>query len=182
MGPDYYIFALYIFILICAILIICRFLFAGVKRRSKILDEKEEKILITYKTLEDAMDEFYDIADEAKAELERKLKKLSEIPDPSEPVLREQRPYAEIIPIYAGGAEPNEMQISQSNEQKKIAFEQLFNEIRIKADAPLPAAHEKVIGLAEQGKSFAEIAKELKITQNEIDLIIGINKTQRPVK
>ena len=179
MSPDYYVFALYVFILICAVIIMCKYLFADVRRRNKILDEKEEKLLRTYRTLEDAMDEFYDLADETKAELEQKLKKLNEPANYPSAGPKEPAHYTQEAQQVASELETNEMQVSIKPDRDRLAFEQLFNEITVKTGVPLSAAHEKVLKLAEQGKSYAEIAKDLQITQNEIELIIGINKTQR---
>jgi len=58
MGLEYYIFALFIAVLICIIAIICKVLFANVKRQKKMLDEQESKILQLYTSVETLMEEF----------------------------------------------------------------------------------------------------------------------------
>jgi len=58
MGIEYYVFALFIAALICIIAIICKVLFANVKRQKKMLDEQESKILQIYTSVETLMEEF----------------------------------------------------------------------------------------------------------------------------
>ena len=58
MNLEYYLFALFIAALICLIAIICKVLFADVKRQKKLLDEQESKILQLYTSVETMMEEF----------------------------------------------------------------------------------------------------------------------------
>ena len=58
MGIEYYAFALFIAALICLIAIICKVLFANVKRQKKLLDEQESKILQIYTSVETIIEEF----------------------------------------------------------------------------------------------------------------------------
>jgi len=58
LGIEYYVFALFIAALICLIAIICKVLFANVKRQKKLLDEQESKILQLYTSVETMMEEF----------------------------------------------------------------------------------------------------------------------------
>ena len=58
MGIEYYVFALFIAALICIIAIICKVLFANVKRQKKLLDEQESKVLQLYTSVETLMEEF----------------------------------------------------------------------------------------------------------------------------
>ena len=67
MGIEYYAFALFISGLICLIAILCKVLFADMKRQQKLLDEKETKLLQLYRTVENIMEEF---ADQVKATTE----------------------------------------------------------------------------------------------------------------
>jgi len=67
MGIEYYAFALFISGLICLIAILCKVLFADIKRQQKLLDEKETKLLQLYRTVENIMEEF---ADQVKATTE----------------------------------------------------------------------------------------------------------------
>jgi len=58
MNLEYYLFALFIAALICLIAIICKVLFADVKRQKKVLDEQESKILQIFTSVETLMEEF----------------------------------------------------------------------------------------------------------------------------
>lgn len=183
MGLEYYLFASYVFILLCIIIVICKYLFADVKRQQKLLDEKETKLLRTYQTLEDAMDEFYDLIDESRGDLEKKYKEYDDrlaaaaltkpapAPSPEESAPKKQVKKNPYTPKNA-----------PKSESDQLGFEQLFNEITAKTGAPLSAVHESILNLSKDGMSRAEIAKGLKITQNEVDLVIGMNKTSAIAK
>jgi len=60
MGIQYYAFALFVAGLICVIAIICKVLFADVRRLKKLLDERESEVLRLYNTVETLMEEFTD--------------------------------------------------------------------------------------------------------------------------
>jgi len=60
MGIEYYAFALFVAGLICVIAILCKVLFANVKRQKKLLDERESQILKLYNSAETLMEEFND--------------------------------------------------------------------------------------------------------------------------
>jgi len=60
MGIEYYAFALFVAGLISLIAILCKVLFADLKRQHKLLDEKETKLLQLYHTVENIMEEFAD--------------------------------------------------------------------------------------------------------------------------
>ena len=57
---DAYWFALFIFGLICIIVILCRILFFNAKRQNALLDEKEEKMLKLYQSIETIAEDFED--------------------------------------------------------------------------------------------------------------------------
>jgi len=67
MGIEYYAFALFVAGLVCVIAIICKVLFANVKRQQKLLDERESQILKLYTSVETLMEEF---SDQVKATME----------------------------------------------------------------------------------------------------------------
>jgi len=69
MGLEYYAFALFVAGLICVIAIICKVLFANVKRQKKLLDDKESQLLQLYNTVETLMEEFNDQVKITTAEL-----------------------------------------------------------------------------------------------------------------
>ena len=62
MRAEYYAFALFIAALICLIAVLFKLLFANARRQNKELDEREEKILQFYQTVENIIEEFGDQA------------------------------------------------------------------------------------------------------------------------
>jgi DNA-binding NarL/FixJ family response regulator len=64
-----YLFALYIFGLICLVAVLCRILFFNAKRQNALLDEKEEKMLKLYQSIETIAEEFEDQVKEALDEI-----------------------------------------------------------------------------------------------------------------
>jgi hypothetical protein len=60
MKLEYYFFALFIAALACLVAILCKVLFADIKRQNKMLDEKEKKLLDLYRSVENIMEEFHD--------------------------------------------------------------------------------------------------------------------------
>ena len=62
MRVEYYGFALFIAALICLIAVLFKLLFANARRQNKELDEREEKILQFYQTVENIIEEFNDQA------------------------------------------------------------------------------------------------------------------------
>lgn len=191
MGIDYYLFAAYIFLLVCAVLVLSKYLFSDVKRQKKMLDEMETKLLRTYQSLEDVMDEFYDLVAESKKDFERGAADIEERFEDiesrlSSPVLLQ--PERDTVTLTAQAVPqpapklPQRQRKSGALPPDQLAFEQLFNEITAKTGAPLSTLHEKVLDLSTRGLSRAEIAKELKITQNEVELVVGMNKSAAEAK
>ena len=58
MGIEYYAFALFVAGLVCVIAIICKVLFANVKRQKKLLDDRESQILQLYTSFETLLEEY----------------------------------------------------------------------------------------------------------------------------
>ena len=187
MGIDNYVFAIFIFVLICAVLVICRALFFNMKKQKLQLDEKEAKLLKLYQTVEDAMDEFFDMTEDAKADMAEEAKKLSALAagiyktreatssqsfksGPADPVIRvsedqlkEQLPHPkeETLPMQDFSET-----LSKAAESVGVA-----NPLR-----PPPSIKENILRLSEEGKTRKDIAKKLNITQNEVELVVGMNK------
>jgi len=182
MELHHYLFASYIFVLICVLVFVCKYLFADVKRQRRLLDEKEKQLLDTFRTLEDAMDDYYTLVEEAKngleargRELERRLLLTEAEPAEADAVLHVETPKK--APSKKTPKPPAPKQ--ESRDENQLGFEQVFtgavNNVSVKAQL-----HEKIIEMSKQGKSRAEIAKELKITQNEVELVTGMNKKPVP--
>lgn len=175
MGIEYYLFASYVFLLIAVLLVIGKRMFADVKRQKRMLDAKEKKLLRTFQTLEDAMDDFYDLVEESKKEFAEKRDKLDIlVTDPSN-VLHEITEVPKAAPKSAPLLEPKQP-LANSVLPASNNFEQLFDQLAEKNPTPLYALHGKILSLANKGNTRSEIAKQLKITQTEVELVIGMNK------
>jgi len=87
MDAQYYVFALFLASLVCAIIVLCKVLFSGVKRQHKVLqtllDEKETKLLTLYLDVEEIMDEFNRQAEATIADIkEHKRQAAGYLPQP----------------------------------------------------------------------------------------------------
>ena len=202
---EYYAFALFIAGLICLIAIICRVLFANVKRQHKLLDEKETKLLQLYQTIESIIDEFNDQVKATTDELREYESRTAALaasikipPPPPEPARKEQfgnLPRAERVNSNrlraANEALARAERIVKSDAMKSPAvpaknnngavFQRFFDEMAAEqpltyVEAPdIQIRSEAILTLAEEGKSDAQIASELGITRNEVKLIIGLS-------
>ncbi|MDR1117319.1 MAG: helix-turn-helix domain-containing protein [Oscillospiraceae bacterium] len=186
MGLEYYGFAFFIFVLICAVVLLCNYLFSDVKRQHKLLDEKETKLLRLYQTIEDVLDEFYDSVEESKNEMKKTMLEIES--------LKEVRKKEQILSSpdaardTAAGTRrrqtaPPERRTAPFRETADappvIDFKGILSgaeEETGKSAAESKNTHNSILELAEQGKARSQIAKELNITQSEVDLVIGINK------
>jgi len=206
MELHYYLFASYLFMLALVLVLICKYLFADVKRQRRMLDEKEKQLLSTFRSLEDMMDDYYALVDEAKSELENRGREIesrllmtavlaSSAPGTSAPASEKptlqaapQRPDdyfpANIADLQKKAAVKKpvksptaKLQTAKTEviDENQIGFEQLFNDAisNISAKAQL---HEKIVEMSRRGQTRAEIAKTLKITQNEVELVTGMHR------
>jgi hypothetical protein len=182
MEMNYYLFASYLFVLICVLVIVCKYLFADVKRQRRMLDEKEKQLLDTFRTLEDAMDDYYALVEQAKGELASKSRELENrlfLTD-IEPQ-QEQLPDIDTVQLSKAAKKavtkkPVKMPVSkpEPTDENQLAFDQLFTNA-ISNVSVKTKLHDKVADMTKQGRSRAEIAKTLKITQNEVELIMGMS-------
>ena len=180
MELHHYLFASYIFVLICVLVFVCKYLFADVKRQRRLLDEKEKQLLDTFRTLEDAMDDYYTLVEEAKNELEARGRELEKRllltdagPERATAALPAETPKKAPAKKTPKPTAPK----PAPHDEHQLGFEQVFtgavNNVSVKAQL-----HEKIIEMSKQGRSRAEIAKALKITQNEVELVTGMNREQ----
>ena len=174
MGYEYYLFAVFIAFLVSIVLLLSKHLFSDIKRQNKLLDEKESNLLRLYQTVEEAMAEFDDLVSESKEEIDGAYKKLSSVFEMAAvvPVIQEappgDRPAAD---------EDAPAKKSPRSGRKEMEFGQLLENYTGDAggerSGPM-GRREVILDLAAQGKSNAEIARELNITQNEVGLVIDL--------
>ena len=206
MSAGYYAFALFVTGLICVIAIICKLLFANVRKQYKILDEKETKLLRLYQSVESLMEDFNDQAkatvDEIREYGSRNSIGAAFIAPPilehgekgflqPEGPMRAERGGSnrlkaanEVLARAEKMAKSNTAKapaVSAKNDKNEV-FQRLFEEAAMQPatdDSETPskqARSEAILTLAEEGKTDAQIASELGITQNEVRLIIELSK------
>ena len=180
MGIEYYGFAFFIFLLICALAFLFRYLFADTKRQQKLLDEKEGKLLRLYQTVEELMDDFHDSVAEAKADMEKMVRKINAgLESANKTETQEQ----EIK------SEPKKQKVQRvPNTKAPKAPEAEFKQVMRSAEEEVDEGTAttvaqlatgltaRIMELSEQKMSDAQIARELGITQSEVGLVLGINK------
>ena len=203
MGMEYYMFALFIAGLICLIAILCKMLFADLRRQHKLLDEKETKLLQLYQTIESIMEEFADQAKATTLEIKEFESRFPRQPSPAPPPQK---------PGKTGTIEKLQRSVTVDSSRIRAASQVLERAERIiKSDAPKVQAHtgssnnavvfqrffdetasepvepevglsakqsreKAILELASEGKTEAQIASELGITRNEVKLVIGLKK------
>ena len=184
---NYYLFASYLFVLICILVIVCKYLFADVKRQRRMLDEKEKQLLDTFRTLEDAMDDYYALVEDAKDELALKSRELENrlllpvIEEQQEQFAENEMVQPARAPKKSAAKKPAKMTVAkpEPRDENQLGFEQMFTNAVANVSAKTHL-HEKIIEMTKQGKSRAETAKALKITQNEVELVTGMNRESEP--
>jgi len=204
MSIEYYAFALFISALICLIAILCKVLFSNVKSQQKLLDEKETKLLQLYQSVESIMEEFNDqvkVMTEELNEYELRLAKraaaftLQKPPEPAKPEPPERLPRAERVDpsrIRVAGEmlaraeriikmDTPKNHVSPPKGDNGAVFQRLFDETAAQPAGaaatetpPQQSRNEAILSLAAEGKTDAQIASELGITQNEVKLVIGL--------
>lgn len=203
LGIQHYAFALFISGLICLIAILCKVLFADMKRLNKLLDEKETKLLQLYRTVESIMEEFADqvkvTTEELKEHENRIARRDISFAPPPEPAVKEQplerlprsvtvdssriRAASEVLEraeriIKSDALKPPAP--APANSGGGQVFQSFFDETVSDQTEPAPTGSktrkEAILALAAEGKTDAQIASELGITRNEVKLVIGLKK------
>jgi len=230
---EYYAFALFIAGLICVIAIICKVLFANVKRQKKLLDERESQILQLYTSVETLMEEFNDqikitteelkekeyratahmTAFDLPPELEKKEQVLERLPRTLPFDANRIRAAGEVLEraerITRNDNTLNSNNLNNTNYTSNTTgvnnialqqhpepvikpetpektnntaiFQKFFDESIEAHPSPAELSNTQtrsnaILALSERGKSDVEIASELGITRNEVQLVIGLKK------
>jgi len=203
-GIGYYAFSLFVAGLVCLIAIICKVLFANVKRQHKLLDEKESKLLRLYQSVESIIEIFDEQVKATIAEIREFENRTATIaasfavspPEPgkNEPEQREKsapsmsadsnrpRPVSGALAMVEriAGSDTEKSHDVPAKSDSVSVFQRFFDETLIQSSPPVPETaskqerNETILALAEEGKTDAQIARELSITQNEVRLIIDL--------
>jgi len=198
---EFYAFALFIAGLICLIAILCKVLFADLRRQHKLLDEKETKLLQLYRTVENIMEEFSDQAKATTEELKdlenRTAKRAMAAVHPPEPVKNEKPAEKQAASVTVDSSrlraasevlERAERIIKSDtlkpplNNNSGAVFQMFFDETDAEISASETEAknkktrNEAILAMAAEGKTDVQIASELGITRNEVNLVVGLKK------
>ena len=155
MNITHYMFAFFVFVLIC----VCIWLFGKVMRGGSKDDknnyEKEQRLFKLYQNVEDMMSSFEEYVEEAQSKIDESLKRVD--------ALLEKGTYQQ----------PEALQPSkvQSAAKKKPDVPKI---------QPGTAPEEAIPYLIEHGMGRDEIAKQLGISSREVTLIMGIKKMKKP--
>ena len=202
-------FAVYIAALICLIAFILKVLFGNVRSHRKLLDEKEEKLLQLYRTVESIMEEFTDqiktAMDDIKEYESRAAEHMASLSRPPEAAMDEEKEKpartenpkktmtidSSRIRAASEVLERAERMVKSSsgkridyvvgNEDREVIQRLFDDDTTLEAQSGSAETQEKhkrresILALAEDGKTHAQIARELGITQNEVKLVIGLN-------
>ncbi|MCL2820523.1 MAG: hypothetical protein FWD38_06800 [Oscillospiraceae bacterium] len=201
MGLEYYAFALFVAGLICAIAIICKVLFANVKRQKKLLDERETQILQLYNSVETLMEEFNDQLKITTAELkEQEYRATSQIPAFDLPPALEKKEQAleklpRTLPLdanrirVAGEVLERAERIVKSDkiippfnpppekEENGAVFQKFFDETAESTPMPPPTAAEKKATVKTKTAMILALSAEGK-TDIEIASELGITRNE----
>ncbi|MCL2226427.1 MAG: hypothetical protein FWB97_02215 [Oscillospiraceae bacterium] len=200
MGIEHYAFALFIAGLICLIAVLVKVLFSDLSRQRKLLDEKETKLLQLYNTVESIMEDFTDqakiTADEIK-EFETRMavraSSLTLLPDQ----IKDEH-IIEKLPQRPGGVDQSRIRAASevleraeriikseapakpqaTGQAAGEVFQSFFDEIAAAPVQPEVSSKQNrnnmICALAAAGKTDAQIASELGITQNEVRLVLDL--------
>jgi len=174
MSTEHYTFALFIACLVSLVAILCRALFGSVKRRRRLYDEKEAKLMETFRLVESIMEEWNDQVklsiDEMKELENRAARRL-------EKIMSRTLPLPDSAPIPPPPAEPIAIPATATPSKTKPAkpAEPIAESQTHSDPAPeKPTRTDTIVALAKDGKTIPQIARELAIAQNEVNLVIGL--------
>jgi hypothetical protein len=181
---PYYLFAFFVFILVCLVLLLWRFLFAGLKRERIYLEQKEEELQVLLQTLRKEADDFFDLATDKAAEISDERKRVAALisgftlpqsaenesvvlPNPEPEPAVKAAPFNEFRKAI-------EDAVIKQNEPPIIPKVDASETVPVNQVKPEPKSSKKeqILTLLDSGKDALQIAKELGITRNEVDLVI----------
>jgi len=203
MGLEYYVFALFIAGLICAIALLCKVLFSSVKTQNKLLDERETEILHLYNRVETIMEEFDDqvkatieeqklreqeyraalqhmAAFQLPPELEKKEQVMERVPRTLPLDANRIRAAGEVIEraerliINEPPAEAMQAAAPVQSEVKAAVFQKFFDE---SAEAPPPMPYAEAPINTSRSEAILKLADEGK-TDVEIASSLGITRNE----
>lgn len=207
MMIPYYIFAFYVFLLVCGAI----WFYGRVSRTDKKKDqdtyEKEHRLFMMYQNVEDMLDGFEEYAEEAKSGIDERLGQVESLIESlrkeweslreqvakaqeSKPVQAERqeinvqpapapidRP-EDIIQPAPDNRQPETVPEPAPKSESRADVEKIQKVGKAPSDKPKLKTPDLIQQYAEQGMSKEEIAKALGISKREVSLIMEIKKIQ----
>ncbi len=162
---EYYLFAFYVFLLICATIWFFGRIMRGDRKKDKGGYEKEQRLFKMYQNIEDMLASFEEYAEEAKAGIDERIKQAEALMEKSRGSA-EAMPAPELKPASAAPADaaaPAE-DVQAGKTQKKAAS----------GDRSRKKAEELIPQYIAKGMSKEQIAAALGISTREVSLIIEV--------
>lgn len=202
---EYYLFAMFVFVLCAVLVIFAKFLFSA-KKKPEDIKVREEKLLRLYRQLEDMMESFEEYAEEVREDIseskkyidlqigdcEQRLGKKLEKEMNSRTKEFEKPVFKEITTENIIKSAEKTAEKSTPKSEKKSAQAMELEKLK-KQMSELPketvsdsqpeekkneSRQEKVLRLYKEGKSENKIAKEMNMNSSEVKLIIQMNLKQ----
>jgi len=153
MDETYYLFAIFIFLLLVALVFIYVRLTKPRKNEDTAISEKERRLFLLYQNLDEMMSSIESYVEEAKSEIAAEREKMVNLLQQAERLGR--------------GLDTVETIETEQEETPKV---------QAALDVERPNKHEKVAALSRKGLNIEQIAQELEISCGEVSLILGISK------
>ena len=157
MDYTYYLFALFVFLLVCAAIWFFSKIYKGAKKEETNDYAKEQRLYKLYQNVEDMMTSFEEYVEQSKAELDQKLSQIERILEKPESITEQQQEVkntkaAAKSADHSGQKAAAAVQKSKQNTEKEIAQ------------------------MVAEGMDINDIAKSYGMSSKQVSLIMEINK------
>lgn len=196
MNYTYYLFAFYVFLLVCATI----WFYGRVMRRSKAKDgaeEKERQLFKLYQNVEDMLGGFEAYAEEAKAAIDERLKQAEALmeradnthkpsPEPvdaAKPVIKNSSaPVSTAKPVTKSAVQSDTEPVRKDKPAVEYAAQPRKSKENGKRVSGAQKTEDLISQYIAQGMDKAEIARALGKSQREISLMMEIKKINSSVE
>lgn len=168
MDYTHYLFAGFVFLLVCAVLLLNSKLKQNKSETEKppvrpAYDDTAEQLMLQYRRLENAMRNLEDDLQDTREELDRQQKEGAAMLVSMEQLYNDMR---------------SELSLRRDKERGRVSED---NRILLAAQKKKPGPKKKTTGdrvreLHHAGLSADSIAQELRVSRGEVDLVLGLNK------
>ncbi len=178
MTSSIYLFVFYVFALLCIFALICKCLFAKSRKNLLSLAEKEKKLLALYSTMEELIDDFNSSTEASKRELDSRIREIRELAINSKTQVENNLALFQQANLEL----KHEMSLKKQQKQQKIALAKEEEPVKAPNFPKISSVPEisstnrsaMIVNLHDDGFDRLQIAKELAVTVNEVDLVLGI--------